>query len=1036
MNHTFRPSWAVRGATLGCLMALALLAFFALPSDARAVTPLWTGPSGTISPGPGDTAEYSPRFVCGIYSAGGGAWYQNMRAELCDFSSGAVAQNIYLTGGATYLDGGGLCNGGSGPHKVIVGIGKWGDNSQLDAAWCQSLNLGAGATWGSTTAVVPGARCPQNSVAVGYTYVGGKNDAWGELICRYIYVPAFTIIGGEPVANNIPPSFNPGETKSINNQSIQMVNNRDFPWISDWVGSAGIPSVGLCDSNLAAMEGGAPGNPNPPTSSDGSPCSTIYIWSSNQVYLQHSGSFTAPANAVYWKWGTITTSGNYGLVDNGWEHEHCDYSGDEPDCWDHYHSQWDMEWSWWTTTNYDSGSSQHVVSGESVWFPVWSMTAPSTPGLYTEWWNFVYAGGGGYTQQFTNFSKNIQVGSSPPLPQCSDGIDNDSDGLIDHSSVNLVNPDPGCTDANDDDETDTIGPVGNIKVDSVSAGAVQWPAISSIPASEGGGFDGHTDAFYCSAGTVMCGIRSPSNDNKGFVQANTPICCTVASSYFSVLNPPTDGSETGRIDCGSDGCDTYCPAGKVVNGGQWAENSQLDYGECQSLSGGATLSGTSVYVPGVLGQDAYCQVGSFVVGGKNSPQKNDSWTGIYCASVTASAPPSAFAPISSVWHFSYEDDDPCTHGSPCNPTAGTSGLYTGVKAGQVVGPLPDLPYPAGFTLKGVKQHDFATEDKKSDSLFTDLWNRIVRVAHAQFRILPSPSRLTEALVTINFIIEWDPIVPGSPPADPPIADIRANGLNGPITILTGSSATLTWTSTNAELCTVTPGGWTGTSNTTGQSTGALPVSRTYTVTCTGPGGSDTDTVLVNVQAPVSCTRTLPTAGNNVDIRQRPTFRALDGTGSWSWFANGTNGSTAGGSPSTGSSQDFSPRYLSTGSKTSVVVSGISSDSCTVNVVNINCTLTAAPRKIVVRDEVVLSWGCNSAALSCNLTADIGPSPGPVAPPAGGSVTLEPNDTTTYTLTCSGAPGAVDAEPPSVTIDVVRPSRCEANPFDPECLNNP
>ena len=45
----------------------------------------------------------------------------------------------------------------------------------------------------------------------------------------------------------------------------------------------------------------------------------------------------------------------------------------------------------------------------------------------------------------------------PPAPQCSDGIDNDSDGFIDHSSVNPAgppngDPDPGCSSPTDNSE--------------------------------------------------------------------------------------------------------------------------------------------------------------------------------------------------------------------------------------------------------------------------------------------------------------------------------------------------------------------------------------------------------------------------------------------------------------------------------------------------------------------------------------------------------------------------------------------------------
>jgi len=498
-------------------MVIGFLAFFAFPNGASAAQ-LWNGPYG------------SGQFVCGAHTTGGKQWYQNMVLDYCNFSAEASASGIYLTGAQYSRDSDQKsvtveCNNGD----IIVGLSKWGDNAQLDSAWCRPLNLGGGATWSYTTNVPVWTTCPQNSVATGFKHVIDKNDAWGELVCRYIYVPAFTIIGGAPTGNdNIPPSFNPGETKSTNNvyQGIQMVNNRQVPWISDWVGWAGIPSVGLCNSKLSIMEGGAPGNPDPPASSDGSSCTTRYVWASNQVYLQHSGSFTTPVNATYLKWGTITTSGNYGLVDNGWDHEHCDYSGDEPDCWDHYHSQWDWEWSWWMTTSYDVGSSQHIVPGESVWFPVGSMTAPATPGTYTEWWNFVYAGGGGYTQQFTNFSKNITVSAPNGGPVVTNATIN----------ANPVNPDGSTTYTVTVTGTD---PQGGGDIDSMYAvinhqgtnagqyrGYLGWSSAASFPAASP---LSSTAAESGGSGSCTGGGQRRSFANSGN-QYITLISCTTSVS--------------------------------------------------------------------------------------------------------------------------------------------------------------------------------------------------------------------------------------------------------------------------------------------------------------------------------------------------------------------------------------------------------------------------------------------------------------------------------------------------------------------------
>jgi hypothetical protein len=51
----------------------------------------------------------------------------------------------------------------------------------------------------------------------------------------------------------------------------------------------------------------------------------------------------------------------------------------------------------------------------------------------------------------TTCDANCQCVGEAAHPQCNDGIDNDGDGKIDFPS------DPGCTDANDNDETDVVG---------------------------------------------------------------------------------------------------------------------------------------------------------------------------------------------------------------------------------------------------------------------------------------------------------------------------------------------------------------------------------------------------------------------------------------------------------------------------------------------------------------------------------------------------------------------------------------------------
>ena len=114
----------------------------------------------------------------------------------------------------------------------------------------------------------------------------------------------------------------------------------------------------------------------------------------------------------------------------------------------------------------------------------------------------------------------------------------------------------------------------------------------------------------------------------------------------------------------------------------------------------------------------------------------------------------------------------------------------------------------------------------------------------------------------------------------PTVDIKANSSDGPVTIDYNTSATLFWTSTNATSCTAA-GDWTGAKATGGfESTGNLISSKTYTITCTGSGGSATDSVIVNVSPRLTlyaALEAIPNTGNaplnGVDLRTTVTGTA-------------------------------------------------------------------------------------------------------------------------------------------------------------------
>ena len=79
---------------------------------------------------------------------------------------------------------------------------------------------------------------------------------------------------------------------------------------------------------------------------------------------------------------------------------------------------------------------------------------------------------------------------------------------------------------------------------------------------------------------------------------------------------------------------------------------------------------------------------------------------------------------------------------------------------------------------------------------------------------------------------------------PPTVSISAN----PISVVSGSSSSLTWSSTDATSCEAHIG-WAGTRATSGSaSTGALVGTTVYLLICDGPGGSANQSVTVAVTA--------------------------------------------------------------------------------------------------------------------------------------------------------------------------------------------
>ena len=103
---------------------------------------------------------------------------------------------------------------------------------------------------------------------------------------------------------------------------------------------------------------------------------------------------------------------------------------------------------------------------------------------------------------------------------------------------------------------------------------------------------------------------------------------------------------------------------------------------------------------------------------------------------------------------------------------------------------------------------------------------------------------------------------GTPPpsggTDAPSISFSAS----PLTVDEGGASTLTWSVSNADGCTAS-GGWSGNLGSSGSvSTGSLSVGTTFSLSCTGPGGSALEMISIAVRGPVQLSWAPPT--ENVD----------------------------------------------------------------------------------------------------------------------------------------------------------------------------
>lgn len=234
----------------------------------------------------------------------------------------------------------------------------------------------------------------------------------------------------------------------------------------------------------------------------------------------------------------------------------------------------------------------------------------------------------------------------------------------------------------------------------------------------------------------------------------------------------------------------------------------------------------------------------------------------------------------------------------------------------------------------------------------------------------------------------------------------------------GLATLLSWTSSNATACTA-EGAWSGGRGTSGSgSTGGLTTTSTFTLSCTGPGGTRSDSVTIQVGQPASPTLTLNASSSTIQEGGSATLswtseNASDCTASGGWSGNrGPNGSAS-----------VSPQATTTYGLTCSGDGGSVSDSVAITVEPASSTapvvsLSLADGTIEAGQTTSLSWSASDAT-ACTASGGWSGSRA-----LSGNQSVAPTQTTTYTLSCTGDGGTdtasatltVNAQAPTLTFD--------------------
>jgi hypothetical protein len=261
----------------------------------------------------------------------------------------------------------------------------------------------------------------------------------------------------------------------------------------------------------------------------------------------------------------------------------------------------------------------------------------------------------------------------------------------------------------------------------------------------------------------------------------------------------------------------------------------------------------------------------------------------------------------------------------------------------------------------------------------------------------------------------------TPPPNPlPTVNLAAS----PTSVASGQNTTLTWTSQNATSCTAS-GGWSGAKAVNGsQSVGPLTANSSYTLACTGAGGTTNATVNVTVQAP-------PPAPS-LTFTANPTSVTAGGRTKLTWSATNATACTASGAWSgakatSGTEQSGALAADSTFALNCTGAGGTVSRSVTVTVGSSppppapapNVSLSASPASVASGARSRLTWSADNST-ACTASGAWSGSKAVT----GSEQTAVLTTDATFALSCAG-PGGATARSITVTVTAPAPSPAPA-----------